>query len=859
MEEQRHIAWHHQSSEDVFKNLTSSPKGLSEKAAQKRLKEYGLNQLPQKPPRSKARIFFSQLGSPLMIILLIAAGLSLVLREWLDVSVIMLIVVLNVLLGFFEEYKADRSLEKLKNFLPQVAMVRREGKTRKLEAKQIVPGDVMLLSSGDKITADARVFDVDAFEVSEAALTGESVPIEKRIKPLPLKIQASDQKNMVFAGSVVVSGKAEAIVVETGTNTEIGRISDLVAEEGDHATPLQEQLQKFAVILGVVFTLLTLLIFVIGIVRGESLVYMFRVAVAVAVSSIPEGLAVGVTVIFAVGMRRILKRKALIRRLVATETLGSVSVICIDKTGTVTAGKMVVDEVRLGTSTVDKQGTSKELKRFKQYIRLANFALEEKRDDGKVIITGSPTEIVLREYVRTTTTPGYEVTAELPFDSNWKFAATAVTHKEEHLVIAIGAPDVLLERASGKEEDALNDAISEMTEKGLRVIAVAIKDGKRFDKLKETDVKGMQIAGLIGLRDPVRKGVKAAIKKAKIAGLRPVMITGDHPQTALAIAREVGITDNKEEILTGYELDNLSDHELTRHVSKVSVYARVLPAHKLRIVKAWQTLGASVAMTGDGVNDAPAIKAADIGIALGSGTAVAQETADMVLLNDSFSTIVEAIREGRTIFDNVRKVIVYLLSHSFSEMLLITGALLLSLPLPLLPVHILWINLMCDVFPTMALTFEPGEKEIMKEPPRKKTEPILNKEMKILIFIIGISTDILLFALFFYLLGQDYEIERIRTFIYAKLGIDALVYIFAIRKFRSPIWATNPFSNKYLLVAVFLGLFLQFIPLMVTPLREAFGFTLLSFSDWILIFFLVLLTIILIEAVKFLSNRKKRA
>lgn len=848
---QKPIAWHHQDIDDVLESLETTREGLSDSQVEDRLEEYGPNALPHKESKSLFEILLAQFANPLMIVLVLAAGASLVLREWLDVFVIWAAILLNVVLGTVEEYKADQSLEKLKSYLPQTTQVRRDGKLQTIKSQDIVPGDVLILASGDKITADARIIRARAFEVNEAALTGESTPVKKSSAPVGVGMDPADQASMVFAGTVAVVGHAEAVVVGTAMDTEIGRISGLVSQVDDDKTPLQHQLDVFAKILGAAVSVLAIFVFIFGITRGVEVTEMFKVSVALAVAAIPEGLVVAMTVILAIGMQRILKREALVRRLVASETLGSVSVICMDKTGTLTTGEMTVT----GIETNQEEDLKLGLLLTSSVTRSANGDEHE--------LNGTPTEVAIMRWLQENGIKdgACEEISELPFDSAKKYASALVRCDGRLVLFTVGAPEILLDKCDISDLDRQKElqTLEEMTDRGERVLMIAKKEHpEAAEELTEKQVVDLKPVGYVGLRDPLRKEAPKTIEGARAAGLIPIMITGDHPKTALSIARDAGLIQEGHRMLTGAELNEMSDQELLQDVEKIDLFARVMPHHKLRIIRAWQQRGYSVAMTGDGVNDAPALKAADIGIALGSGTEVAKETSDMVLLNNNFGTIVAAIREGRIIFDNIRKVVVYLLADSFSEIILVTGALLFSLPLPILPAQILWINLITDGFPSIAVTFEPGEKGIMKEPPRKKGEKIVNLEMLVLIFIVGIVTDILLFIVFFYLLSLDLPINEIRTFIFVKLGLDSLIYVFAIRKFRTSAFTSNPFENKWLVLAILGGIVLQLLPLFFVPLRELFDFVPLTGLEWLIVISLSCLNFILIEIVKAIFNLRHR-
>ncbi|MBT3230938.1 cation-translocating P-type ATPase [Candidatus Uhrbacteria bacterium] len=857
--QQSQLPWHAHSIADVFLAFKSSQRGISESEVKDRIDEYGLNELPRQAPKSGFKILFVQFANPLMVILIIAALISALMQEWLDTGVIIFAVLLNAVLGFIEEYKADRSMEQLKSFLPQRARVRRGGVERMIDASNIVPGDIVLLGTGDKITADGRIVLSQSLEVSEAALTGESVPVEKQKEQIKVDIGVTDRVNMLYAGTVIVAGRCEMIVTSTGVETQIGKITLLVAGVEETKTPLQEQMGHFARWLGAAVLFITLIVFAAGLIRGFELLEMIRVSVALAVSAIPEGLVVALTVILAIGMQRILKKRALVRRLVAAETLGSVSVICMDKTGTLTTGEMAIVEA------CDSSGSFSDKVDAFMDLSAALWSTKDVFVDevDNESFSGSPTEVAivkaLWEDREKYELQKCQVISEIPFNSKYKYKARVCSFGDRKEFYVVGAPEILLERldATDAQLKEYHLWLTQMIQKGLRVLLVAKQKQFSGDQIDHEQIHDLSFIGFVGLSDPLRASARETIAKAKLAGLLPVMITGDHPDTAFYIAKEAGLIESEDQILTGAELDELDDVAFDSELEKIVVYARVLPRHKLRIVNAWKSKGMSVAMVGDGVNDAPAVKAADIGIALGSGTEVAKETADMVLLDNHFGTIVSAIEQGRAIFENIRKMVVYLLADSFSEIILIFGAIIFGLPLPILPAQILWINLVTDGFPSIALTFEKAEDGIMQEPPRKKHEPILNKEMKIIIFIIGIISDLILFAIYFYLLGQEMDIDHIRTFIFVALGINSLFYVFAVRKFRTSVFHSNPFENMWLVFGIFVGFLFLLVPMLVPILREWFALTPLTLLEWFVLIGIAFLQLLLIELVKMVFNRKK--
>ncbi|MFC1613344.1 cation-translocating P-type ATPase [Patescibacteria group bacterium] len=889
------IIWHSLNVDAVLKELKTSNNGLDEKQVAERLKKFGQNKLPEAKRISKLKLFFHQFRNPLIYILLIAAIITMILGEYSDMAVIMLAVIMNTIIGYIEESKADQALEKIKKLIKQRVNVFRIckncNKEIKIDSSELVPGDIIVLSSGDRVPADARIIEANELKINEASLTGESMPVNKNINKLDKGINLAERLNMVYMGTTVMNGNGKAVICKTGVSTELGNIAKMVSETADEATPLQNRISRFSKMLSIVVLFLCLLIFSIGIIRDIPLLEMFLTAVAIAVAAIPEGLVVSVTIILALGMQRILKKKALVKRLVAAETLGSASVICMDKTGTLTENKMVVSHVIVESDNKSYDDTAK--LHFKDIIIKSpnvglaleigmlcnNVIVENPKDElHSWILHGDPTEKALyvaamqAGYRTENLEKEFPKLKEIPFNEEARYMAT-INKKGDGLVAYLkGAPEVIIDMSAKIDFDGkiikitddknkkLKFQYEELTKKGLRVLAVGYK---KFDNVSPDildvenaedgigiDISQIIFVGFIGLKDPLRKDAKETISSCLSAGIRPILITGDHRLTAKAIIQEVGIDVKLENILEGNDLDKLSDQELKKIVRKIDVYARVSPRHKLRIVDAWQAVGETVAMTGDGVNDAPAIKSADIGIALGSGTDVSRETADIILLDDSFKTIIDIIKEGRVIFDNIRKVVLYLLSDSFSEMILITGSLLFGLPLPLIPAQILWINLITDGFPGVAMTIEPGEVAIEKEKPRSKKEPLLNSEIKTLIFIISVITAFILFFVYAYLLRTNIDLKYLRTLIFVLLGTDSLVYVFSCRSLRKPLWKIKFFSNKLLLLSVIFGFFMQAIAIYWEPLQNLLKTVPLTFKDWIIIIIFGIINIVLIEIVK---------
>lgn len=877
--------WHASSGEDVLNDVDSQEDGLSKSDVRKQRKEFGENKLPEKDLDSWYVILFRQFVSPLMLLLIAAAVVSVLLQEWVDAGVIWAAVFINTAIGFIQEFKVSKTVEKLHELVTPEVSVLRDGKEVEIKSTEIVPGDILLFRSGDRVTADARLLKAHDLEVSEAALTGESLPIEKQVGPIEKDTSLADRVNMVYAGTSVVAGRGKAVVVATGLNTELGRIATLVTEAEDEDTPLQAQMKRLAHWITVMAIVIIALLIGVGTLVGKDLFTMFETSVAVAVSAVPEGLAVTVTVILAVGMQKILKRKALVRRLVAAETLGSVSVICADKTGTITEGEMRVTSVGLATGELEKVGDldfdTAPFSLLLDSMLLANDAALEKKDGEWEVMRGSPTERSLIELGldkgvnKTELDSQKERIDDIPFDSEWKYMATLNAHEEGRKIHVMGAPEKIVsfvgkvhtsdgvQDVADEKREALLAQAADMTERGLRVLGVAYKpvdDAKA--SVEREDLDDMVFLGFIGIRDPIREAAPEQIEAARRAGIRTVMVTGDHPNTARAIAKDSGLIQNDDEkLVTGMELDDWSDEKLRENIRDISIFARVEPKHKIRIVDAWQAQGEVVAMTGDGVNDAPALKSAHIGVAVGSGTEVAKQASEMVLLDNNLGTITAAIEQGRMIFDNIRKTVVYLLADSFTGLVLVSGSLLLGLPLPIIAVQILWINLVADTFPAIAYSMEPGEPDIMERPPREREEPVLNKEMLSIIFIMGLITDIVLFALFYWYLNETGgNTKMARTVVFAATGIDSLFYAFSVKSLRRTIVHINPFSNKWLLAGVGFSTFLMIMALTNPFLMRVLEVSPLGWFEVVLLVGLGLVKLASIELAKewFIFRNKRK-
>lgn len=872
--------WHTLTVHDALKKLDSDMQGLSTQEAELRASRFGKNALPLQTSDQWWRVFVRQFISPMILVLLFAGGISVVLRDLVNAGVIGAAVIINTFIGFVQEYKANKALEELRSLVQPKSIVLRDGKETSVFASAIVPGDILILRTGDRVTADARLLETVDFVVNEATLTGESFPARKAFSAMEDAIPLAQRINMVYAGTNVVGGRGRAVVVSTGQETELGHIASLVEETQEVRTPLQEQLTRLARWLAVLVLTLVAALFVFGMISGRAWIEMFEMSVALAVAAIPEGLVISVTVILAIGMQRILHRKSLVRRLVAAETLGSVSIICSDKTGTITQGEMRVTHLIASKQTWTHPFTlgeepSSAMRKMFEVMALCNDAVIVQHDPDP--LRGSPTERALMaavlELKLDVETLSFKLPRvwEIPFDSAFRYMVTAHAAGKKTEVLLKGAPDVVLQFCStiqidGKEgkltlarRAELKEKILTYSRKGMRLIAVAMRtvNASSAPFSRET-LGGFTFLGLVGLRDPLRPQAREQIAQALGAGIRTIIVTGDHPETARAIGAEAGLIVGSESIVVGSELDEWSDEELQRRVARISIYARVEPRHKIRIVEAWQARGEVVAMTGDGVNDAPALKAADIGVALGSGTEVAKQASDLVILDNNLGTITSAIEEGRVIFDNVRKTSVYLLAGSFTELILVGGSLLLGLPLPLLAAQILWINLVTDTFPAIGLTIEPAERGIMRQPPRPRTEPVLDAMMVRLIFTIAIVTNLALFGLYLWLLSITDDLAFVRSMMFVAVGIDTLIYVFAVKSFRCTIFRFNPFSNGWLVLGVAMGFSIMLLALLHPFFQTIFQIVPLTLLDWCLLLMIGVVKLSAIELTKEFFLLRKR-
>lgn len=866
--------WHSCSVEEIAKNLkTNINIGLSDDEAQKRFERYGPNNLKEKKKESIFVKFIKQFNDFMIITLIIAAIISAVVSklngeaDYIDSIIIVAIVVFNAIMGLVQEQKAEKSLEALKKMTAPNAKVRRNGRVQEIDATLVVPGDIVILEAGNYVPADCRLINSYNLKIEESALTGETIPsLKDSSKILKENTAMGDLCNMVFATTIVVNGHGEAIVVETGMNTRVGKIAGMIIEDESPETPIQKKLAEVGKILAIACIIICVLIFVIGIFKKIPIIEMFMTSVGLAVAAIPEGLPAIVTIMLSIGVTKMAKKNSIIRKLPAVETLGSSSVICSDKTGTLTQNKMTVTEIR----NCFGRANSNERKFILELGTMCTDTTEE-RINGKLGFVGEATEVAISNAAmeegvsKSFLYDEMKRINDIPFDSKRKMMTTIHKYGNGYRIITKGAPDVLLKRCSNcysggqivpifSKKDDINEQNNQMAEKALRVIAVAYKDVEKLPEMQDVE-KDLIFCGLIGMIDPPREGVKEAVRTCRRAGIKTVMITGDHLQTAKAIAKELGILKRGDLAIDGETLERMSQHELEQNIMDYSVFARVSPEHKVRIVKAFQSTGAVVAMTGDGVNDAPALKNADIGIAMGKGgTDVAKNAADMILLDDNFVTIVEAVKQGRNIYDNIKKAIHFLISTNIGEIVTIFFGLVLGIKSPLLAIQLLWINLVTDSLPAIALGLEKEEENIMSRLPRNPKKNLFADGLWWKIMIEGAMLG--MFTLLAFSIGNRlYSVEVGRTMAFLTLGILELVHSFNIKSEES-IFKIGIFENKYLIGALVLGVILQVIVVVVSPLAQVFSLVPLTGIQWLYTVLIAIAPIPIVEIQKAVNGYK---
>lgn len=883
MESNLNKNWHSFGVNEIFELLSTGEKGISQEEAEKRIKRWGLNKIPEKNGERIINILLRQFSNPLIYILIIAGAVSLLLKDIVDSLIIFGAVVLNAAIGFFQELKVSNILRELRKLVSFSVRVSRGGKIKQIDSKEVTAGDIIILRQGDRIPADARIISATGFKTNESTLTGESMPVEKETFSLAEDTPVADRKNMVFMGTFAEEGVGRAVVTNTGINTELGKIAALIKEERKQdITPFQIELKKFAKTLGILFLSVAAALFLTGIITGQNILLMFLTSVAVAVAAVPESLPVALSVTLAIGAGHILSKGGLVRKMIAAEALGSTTVVATDKTATLTEGKMHVTKIITAQGkeiekesfldVIEKGNQTPEYLTFKLLTLLTNAVIEnpsEPKENWRV--HGRPIDKAL---ILTVTESGLnkdsleqEMTrvTELPFSPRWKYSATLNRlDEEENILSVLGAPEVLLSLSEKFHGDSMNkplnqeklnwasERIAALASEGSRVLAVGFKlMPSSLDKLAHSDIKDLTLLAIIALSDPIREEVKEAIETAASAGIKPIIITGDHLLTSNYVARELNILKGKRSI-EGKDLPR----NLSPIVNKYNVYARVTPEDKVKIVETFKQRGENVAMIGDGINDAPALLEADIGVAVGSGTDVAKAASDLVLINDSFSIIVEAIKQGRIILDNIKKAIIFLLSDAFSEIVLISGSILAGLPLALLPAQILWVNIIEDGLPAISLAFEHEEENVMKKRP-EKDKKIFTREMKFLIATFAVVTDLVLFLLFFFCLKNTNNVVYARTMTFVGLGITSLFYIFSVRTLEKPFWKNSMFSNRVLNLGVASGFILYFAAIYLAPLNKILGIMPLRILDWSIIALLSFFNIAVIEIAKAVFLRKK--
>ncbi|MEN0643905.1 calcium-translocating P-type ATPase, SERCA-type [Alkalicoccobacillus gibsonii] len=899
--------WYREQEEDVISKTGSNVEvGITTKEAKKRLNQVGPNKLDEGKKTPAILVFLAQFKDFMVLVLLAATLISGLIGEVIDAITIMCIVLLNGILGYVQERKAEKSLDALKELSAPQMTVKRDGEWVKIPSAEVVPGDVVRIESGDRIGADIRLLHTNELRVDEASLTGESVPVHKKSQSLSSEeLEIGDQENMLFMGTMITQGNGQGIVVGTGMKTEMGKIAHLLQTTETLVTPLQLRLEQLGKMLIAVALLLTALVVVIGLLQGHELNTMFLSGVSLAVAAIPEGLPAIVTVALALGVQRMIKRKGIVRKLPAVETLGCASVICSDKTGTLTQNKMTVTKLWSGGRYWDVTGTgyepsgeflengksvlpeqNRELAQLLSFGLLASHAeiverKEEKRfkkSQTDYVLDGDPTEGALvvaakkAGYSREGLTKQYQVIHEFPFDSTRKMMSVIVRDRSgKRILITKGAPDVISsrtslilkrdrsERMSAKGKQELEEAVATMAGEALRTIAIAFRvlDPHEMIQTADQTEKELTFIGIQAMIDPPRPEVKDSIAECREAGIRTVMITGDHKITASAIARQLNILPNGGLVVDGQTLSKMSDEELVEQIDRIFVFARVSPQHKLRIVQALQANGHIVAMTGDGVNDAPAIKAANIGIAMGiTGTDVAKEASSLILSDDNFATIKEAIKEGRNIYENIRKFIRYMMASNVGEILVMLFAMILGLPLPLAAIQILWVNLVTDGLPAMALGMDQAEGDVMKRKPRSPNEGVFARGLTWKIvsrgFMIGLVT---LAAFWFVYQEHDADLTRAQTVAFLTLVMAQLIHVFDCRSEYS-VYHRNPFENKYLVVAVLISTLLMLAVIYIPSLQPVFHTVPISLREWLLVLGLAAIPTVVLGGFQLMKRAK---
>ena len=869
--------WFSKTSETVLKELNSNiSTGLSDEEAKKRLSEYGPNRLSTKKKKTLLQLFISQLADVMIYILFGAAIISAMVGEISDSIIILIVIFINAIIGVVQESKAEKALEALKELSTPKAIVKRGGELKEIPSEEVVLGDIVVIDAGRFIPADLRLIESANLKIDEAAFTGESVPADKDAMITIEKdnVTIGDQHNMAFMSTLATYGRGIGVVVGTSMDTQIGKIAKMIDEAEEDTTPLQKRLAQLGKTLGFAAIFICGLIFVIALFQGRDMLEMFLTAISLAVAAIPEGLPAIVAIVLAMGVQRMIKENAIIRKLPAVETLGSVNIICSDKTGTLTQNKMTVTKFYADNSLLNIDNIELEKPSNKLLIHgmiLCNDATYTEKSK-----TGDPTEIALLEagvkynLFKESLNEQFQRVDEIPFDSDRKLMTTVNKHEGGLKVFTKGAIDSILKISNkallGEEIVDLNDevrksilhAADEMSDEALRVLACAYKEIDSSNVSIDSLETNLIYVGMMGMIDPPRLEVRDSIKLCKSAGITPIMITGDYRNTAFAIAKELGIAENIDETISGDEINKFTEETFNENIKDYKVFARVSPEHKVKIVKAFKSHGNIVSMTGDGVNDAPSLKTADIGVAMGiTGTDVAKGAADMILTDDNFTTIVSAVEEGRNIYNNIRKSIIFLLSCNFGEIVTLFVAILLNWDTPLLPIHILWVNLITDSFPALSLGVDPGDKGVMNDPPRNPKESLFSGRFGVLLAINGAimgALTLVAFRVGEYLYPDS--LMHAQTMAFVVLAVSQLFYALSVRNPKKTLFEIGPLTNKYLLGAICLGILLQLVIISIPPIAEIFKVFTLTSRDWGFVILLSLIPFILNELIKILFRKR---
>lgn len=881
-------SYHKGTTSEVLDELETSQKGLSEEEANIRVKKYGLNKLMETKRKSLFIKFIEQFKDLTLIILLIAAFISGTVaiitgeESLTDSIIIFFVVILNAILGLIQENKAEKAIEALKTMSTPYIKCRREGKIVSVKVEELTIGDIVLLEAGDYIPADMRIIESHSLKVEEAAITGESLSVEKTSREiLEESIAIADRKNMAYTGSSVVYGRAEGVVVSVGMDTELGKIAKSLVNQKTESTPLQKKMNELSKVLTIAVLVIALIMFIVGIAQGNQILDVFMLAISLAVAAVPEGLSAVITITLAIGVQKMAKENAIVRKLSAVETLGATEVICTDKTGTLTQNKMKVRKVFFQNCEYEIEN-EEDIKKLNLYIKnkseefgtLVNGCVlcndtKFGEDNGNKVMLGDPTEVALVDFCelfdisKEKSDEMYERIDEIPFDSERKMMSTLNNINAQRIMYTKGATESIIENCTkilinGKIEEITREQKENiinqnkaMAKEALRVLAFAYKPVKKDEKLVEDN---MIFVSLIGMIDAPRKDAKKAVERCFNAGMTPVMITGDNIDTAVAIAKELGILKSEDEAITGVELDRLSDEEFESKVKKYRVYARVSPENKVRIVKAWKKLGKVVAMTGDGVNDAPAIKGADIGIGMGiTGTEVSKSVASMVLVDDNFATIVLAVKEGRRIYSNIQNAIAYLLASNLAEVIIVFMATLLNKTI-LLPIQILWINLVTDTIPAIALGFEREEKDIMRRKPRKAKEKFFNPFFTFRVVVPGILKSLIVFVVYL-VVNNAYSEKMASTAVFITLSVIEILFAIVCRSDKKSIFKIGLFSNKIMLLCIVGTLIIQGIVIFTPAIANLLKIAILPTNLYIMIGIVCILTMILFDIIKIINAK----